>query len=342
MAVGSAARLYLLAEERRGEFDALRADRALTEIRETLGGDGAAVAVHAYHAADCDLRGLADAIETASLFGTRTLVVVRGAETLSERAQERLTEAIERQAPQVTVVVVARGADMRRRFFARCRERGQRVAVDHPRPAEMRGWVDELARARGRALEDDARDLLIEVVGRDLLAVASELDKLAAAVAQSRRITSEDVRRVTVAAREHGNFEVTDAVCARDAARATRLLAETLDRGGQPIALIGAMAAALRPVLAGAELVARGRSVEEAARELGILPYQRRVFQVGARSYRPGELRRALLRLAQVDVMSKTGVGDPRALIEDFVLDVCRGSTERAAGKQEPVDARGR
>ena len=341
MAARAAAQLYLLAEERRGEFDAYRAERALKEVHEGLEGDGSAVAVHTYHAADCDVMALADAIETASLFGSRTLVVVRGGETLSERAQERLTEAIDRQAPQVTVVVVARGADMRRRFFARCRERGQRIAVDHPRLAEMRGWLDELARERGRTLEDDARDLLIEIVGRDLLTVASELDKLAAAVPRGRRVTADDVRRVTVPAREHGNFEVTDAVCTRDAARATRLLAETLDRGGQPIALIGAMAAALRPVLAGAQLVARGRSVDDAARELGILPYQRRVFQAGARAYRPRELRRALVRLSQVDVMSKTGVGDPRALLEDFVLDVCVGSADGSPRRPLPLDAGG-
>lgn len=334
-----AARLYLLAEERRGEFDALRADRALVEIRRALEAGGVSVAVHTYHAADCDVTALAEAMETASLFGSRTLVVVRGAEAFPERAQDRLVEAIERQAPHVTVVVVARGADMRRRFFARCRQLGERVPVDHPRPAEMRGWVDALARERGLALEEEARDLLIETVGRELLVVASELDKLTAAVPARRRVTCDDVRHVAAAAREHGNFEVADAICARDAAGATRLLAEALDRGGQPIALIGALAAAFRPVLAGAELVARGRRLEEAARAVGILPYQRRVFELGARSYRPRELKRALLRLAEVDVMSKTGVGDPRALLEEFVIDLCRRSAENVRGRRAPAGA---
>jgi len=319
--VARPAALYLLAEERRGEFDGWRADRALAELRRNLEGAGS-LAVHGYHAADCDVAGLADAIETPSLFGARTLVIVRGVESLSEQAQERLTAALERQAPQVTVAVVARGADMRRRFFSRCRELAVRLPVDHPRSGEMHGFADAFARERERRLADDARELLLECVGRDLLLLASELDKLAAAVPAGRPIEAEDVRCITASGREHGNFEVADALCARDAAAATRLLAAALDEGAQPIALIGAIAASLKPVLAGTELVARGRSVDEALRELAVAPYQRTACQRGLRSYRPAELRRALSRLADIDLASKSG-SDGRALLEHWVLRLC-------------------
>jgi DNA polymerase-3 subunit delta len=320
---GAAAPVHLLTEERRGAFDAYRADRALAEIRRALEAAGAAVAVHGYHAADCDAAAVAEALETPSLFGARTLVVLRGAEALDERAQERLVGALERQAPQVVLAVVARGADMRRRFFARCRDLGRVVPVDHPRPGELPAFADRLARERGRRLDADARALLVESVGADLAVLAGELDKLAAAVPESRAIGIADVARVTAAARAHGNFEVADAVCARDAAGATRLLAQTLDEGAQPIALVGALASSLRPVLAGAELVARGQGPEQAARALGVAPYQRRAFLRGVQAYRPRELRRALGRLAEIDVASKTGAGDARALLEEWVLRVC-------------------
>jgi DNA polymerase-3 subunit delta len=295
----------------------------LVDIRRTLERQGS-VAVHGYHAGQCDPLALADAIETPSLFGARTLLVVRGVESLDERNQERLTASLDRQAPQVTLAIVARGADMRRRFFARCRELATRVPVDHPRPAEMRGFADAFARERGRELADDARELLLECVGRDLLLLASELDKLAAAVCD-RTIVVEQVRRVSAPGREHGNFEVADALCARDAAAATRLLACALDEGAQPIALIGALAASLKPLVAGAELVARGRSVDEALRELAVAPYQRFACQRGLRVYRAGELRRAFAELADIDLASKTG-GDARALLELWMIRVCAGS----------------
>ncbi len=301
----------------------MRADRALADLRAALEREPGGVAVLAYHGADCDPDTVADAIETPSLFATRTLVVVRGAEALAERSHERLIRAFERQAPQVTVAIVARGADQRRRLFARCREIGRMVPVDHPRLGEMPAWADRLARERGRRLSEDGRAVLLECVGRDLLVLASELDKLAAAVTADRPISSEDVLRVSAPGREHGTFEMTDAVCARDAARASRLLAHALDEGAQPIALVGALAATLKPALAGAELVARGGRLEDAERAVGVNPYQRRPFQHAVRAYGARALRRALMRLADIDLAIKTGTGDGRALLEEWLLRVC-------------------
>ena len=194
-------------------------------------------------------------------------------------------------------------------------------------------WADRFARERGRRLDGEARALLLECVGRDLLLLASELDKLAAAVPDTRAIGAGDVQRVSAPGREHGTFEMTDAVCARDAEAASRLLAHALDEGAQPIALIGALAATLKPVLAIGELVARGRRPDEAERAIGLNPYQRRAVQQGVRAYRPGELRRALLRLAEIDLAIKTGTGDGRAMLEDWLLRLCvrRVATRRAA-----------
>lgn len=330
----AAAPLYVLMEERRGEFDGLRADWALADIRRGLEREQGGVAVLGYHGADCNPDAVADAIETPSLFGTRTLLVLRGAEALGERAQERVARALDRQAPQVTVAIVARGADQRRRLFARVRELGQRVPVDHPRAGEMADWADRFARDRARRLDDDARALLLDCVGRDLLVLASELDKLASAVPEDRSITAADVLRVSAPGREHGTFEMTDAVCAGDAPRASRLLAHALDEGAQPIALIGALAATLKPILAGAELIGRGRRPDEAERAVGLNPYQRRAFQQGIRAYRAPELRRALLRLADIDLAIKTGTGDGRAMLEAWLLRLCAG--RRGGARRRP------
>ena len=333
MAAAGGARLYLLAEERRGEFDGYRADRALAEIRRTLESEHGAIGTLGYHAADCDIDAAADAIETPSLFGARTLVILRGAEVLGERAQERLAQALERQAPQVTLAIVARGADMRRRFFARCREVARRIPVDHPRAGELRDWAERLSRERGRRLEKEACELLLDCVGRDLLVLASELEKLAAAVPEARAITATDVLRVTAAGRGHGSFEMTDTLCGREAASTARLLAQTLDEGTQPVAVVGAIAASLKPILAGAELVAQGRSVEEAERAVGLNPYQRRAFERGVRAYSPRELRRALIGLADLDVAIKTGAGDGRALLERWLLRLCLGDRRPAGAR---------
>ena len=102
--------------------------------------------------------------------------------------------------------------------------------------------------------------------------------------------------------------------------------------------MIGALAAALKPILAAAELVARGRRPDEAERAIGLNPYQRRAVQQGMRAYRVGELRRAIVRLADIDVAIKTGTGDARAMLEEWVLrlSVRRRGDRRAAATPTP------
>jgi DNA polymerase III delta subunit len=87
--------------------------------------------------------------------------------------------------------------------------------------------------------------------------------------------------------------------------------------------------------VAGAELVARGRSVEEALRELAIAPYQRIACQRGLRAYRPAELRRAFSELADIDLASKTG-GDGRALLELWMIRVCGGGSRARGAAGQP------
>jgi DNA polymerase-3 subunit delta len=214
------------------------------------------------------------------------------------------------------------------------------VAVDHPRIGEMRQWADAFAKERRRRLDDDARTFLVDCVGRDLLLLASELDKLAAAVPEGRPVLLDDVARVTASGREHGNFEITDALCARDGAAAMRALALALDEGAAAIAIVGAIAATLKNVLAGADLVARGRTVPEAERELAVHPYQRRTFEAALRVHRAPALRRALVRLAEIDLASKSGMGDARAMLEDWVLALCAPRV-RARGGRAAADQAG-
>ena len=62
----------------------------------------------------------------------------------------------------MTVAFVARGADQRRRLFARVRELGRKVPVDHPRLGEMPEWAERFARERGHRMAEDARAVLLE------------------------------------------------------------------------------------------------------------------------------------------------------------------------------------
>ena len=76
----------------------------------------------------------------------------------------------------------------------------------------------------------------------------------------------------------------------------------------------------------------------EFQRAIGLNPYQRRAVQQGMRAYRVGELRRALIRLADIDVAIKTGTGDGRTMLEEWLVRVVvrRGGDRRATATPAP------
>ena len=102
-------------------------------------------------------------------------------------------------------------------------------------------------------------------------------------------------------------------------------------RGAAPIAIIGALAASLKPLVAGAELVARGRSVDEALRELAVAPYQR--VRVPARATRLSPARSCVAPTASspTSISRARAAATARALLELWTLRVCVGAPIAAA-----------
>jgi DNA polymerase III, delta subunit len=120
---------------------------------------------------------------TPSLFAAQNLVVLRSVERLKAAERERLAaEAELRDATQPLVVCAHGRVDMTQKFFALCAKKGFVAEFRPPFANRMPGWAQRLARERGARLSEEAAQLLADLVGPDLLALAGEIDKLVAFV----------------------------------------------------------------------------------------------------------------------------------------------------------------
>lgn len=120
---------------------------------------------------------------------------------------------------------------------------------------EVARWVLERAALHGIQLERTAAEALSELVGANLWALSSELDKLAQ-YAAGRPITVADVRALTPAAREAGMFDLVDAAVEGRTPVALRLLRQMLEEGSESPQLILVMIARqLRSLVRAAELI---------------------------------------------------------------------------------------
>ena len=107
---------------------------------------------------------------------------------------------------------------------------------------EVAGWLRERARERAVEIEPQAVEELVDLVGANLWALSSEVEKLGR-YASGRSVTVDDVRLLTPQAREESIFGVVDAVMEGRAAPALLLIRRMLAEGSETAQRIQAMIA---------------------------------------------------------------------------------------------------
>ena len=100
-------------------------------------------------------------------------------------------------------------------------------------------WAIETANAEDVKLDSDAARELVDSLGGDMMMVANELEKLILFVGDKKRITLGDVETLVLAAKQRSFYELTDAISARDRARALGVLDAILSTGDGDEAAIG-------------------------------------------------------------------------------------------------------
>ncbi len=121
-------------------------------------------------------------------------------------------------------------------------------------------------------------------------------------------------------------FDLTDALGARDAAKAFDALRRLLRRQHAATVLVSSMARHFVRLLEVRALLDAGTPAGAVPKRLGGSPYYIRKLTEQAQRFSDGELRGALGRLQRTDIQLR-GSGYPdRVLLERLVLDLCRTS----------------
>ena len=114
------------------------------------------------------------------------------------------------------------------------------------------------------------------------------------------------------------------AVGKRDLGAALRLLADVYDPRDRGLPLLGALAWSIRQISKYVVAVASGASQDEAAKRAGVFqPYRARELAQTARAFRPKELERWHLVLAETDVALKRSRRPADAILEDMLARLC-------------------
>ena len=205
--------------------------------------------------------------------------------------------------------------------------------------ADALKWIAAEAKRREVVVDQDAARELADALGADMMLIASEMEKLVLYAGAKRHVTLGDVETMVLAAKQRSLYELTDAISAKDRARALSLLHGLLNAsdGGEDSAIghLYMLARTFRQMLVILEKNVRdSRAIWQALWQgFRMPPFAAEDVIRQARRYKSRrELMRALRLIARADLELRSQPADKRLVLERLVLELAGEAKAGAVG----------
>lgn len=268
-----------------------------------------------------DVSSVVAAARSRPMFAPRRVVLVRDIGAL-QGEPEPLSAYAKQPPPDSFLLVRAPELDRRRRLHKTLIGAGTVLTFSLSGLANTHKLLEiliRLAGERGLTIDRGAAQFLIEVCGTDLYRLSTELDKLRSwlGVEQHGKVTLQAVQEVCAGSGMMSGWELADAVLMRDPAAAAVAARRLVERGDEPIRILGGLASRARAMLQAKAMLQRGLRGREVIDGARAWAFREKLFD-GLERYTLSELMRFPALLLQADRTLKSRSIDPRAVLESL------------------------
>jgi DNA polymerase III delta subunit len=265
------------------------------------------------------LEPIVPALQSGSLFGGSSGLLVVDAQNLQKAEAEVIAELVEVADPDaVTAVFLTAGAILSP-LAKILKERGESISVKKMRERDATRWLGEAAKERRLRIEPEAVTVLVRHFGSDVAALGQALDQLAV---DGQTVTAEAVEGRFVNRPDEPMWLLADAISDGKEGEALRRLADFLEHG-HPLVVLSFLEGEVRK----RSLAAIAPDVDTYADWVGgsaqTYPVKK-VWEQRSRT-RSESLRRSLDALARADLQIKTAPEEThRVTLERLTVAMCR------------------
>ncbi len=205
-----------------------------------------------------------------------------------------------------TVLALLADATVKARALVEaCEKAGQVLAYEVPKPRDPSGWVRSEFERLGVSPDADAAKALVEIVGDDVTALATEIEKMVVWAGDD-PIGRREVERLAAPTSETFVWALTDAWGNRDVVGVLAACESLLERRTkEPFAIASALGSHVGRVRVAQTLAAEGLGSAAVAKCLRMKEYPARKALGHAKNYTREELDDAVVRLAALDAALK-------------------------------------
>ncbi len=231
------------------------------------------------------------------------LVIVEDVERWKKQDEEAVAAYLARPVESAVLALVA-GELKGSSLPGLCAKAGEVLAFEVPRPRDLPSWVRAQFERVGLEADGEAARALVEIVGDDATALATEVEKLAA-WAGGETIGRREVELLAAPAQEASAWAIMDAWGGRDLPGALTACQTDLERGADPFVIAMRLSSQVALVRQAQALGEEGLGVKDIAKRLRKHEFRVRKALGHAENYTRDELDEAVIRLASLDAALK-------------------------------------
>jgi DNA polymerase-3 subunit delta len=260
------------------------------------------------------------AAEEKPMMGRR-VVRIRNFSKIREADEDILIHYLSNPMPTTVMIFSADELDKRKKSSKVLLEVCTVVEFPPLKDAEAKAWAKSRLKELNVSADDQLVSELIRLIGTDVQTLASELEKLASAAANTGRITPDLVDELIGRSRELSNFELGDHLLAGNRKKALETLHRLLEDGAEPVMLVGLIAGNYHRLALGKHLLTRGGR-EEVFRNISLPPFKRDSYISTLQRSSAAKIARGIQLTAAADLAIKTSQATPRLQLELLVCEL--------------------
>lgn len=261
------------------------------------------------------------AAEQLPMMSDMRVVRIRDFAKLREADEDVLIHYLSNPSPSTVMIFTADELDKRKKSSKVLLDVCTVVEFPPLKDLEAKTWARNRLKELKIAADDQVLSELIRLIGTGVQTLSNELDKLASAAADSKRITPDLVDELIGRSRELSNFELGDHLLAGNRKRALETLHRLLEDGAEPVMLVGLIAGNYHRLALGKHLLARGGR-EEVFRNISLPPFKRDSYISTLQRSDTKKIARGIQLTAAADLAIKTSQATPRLQLELLVCEL--------------------
>jgi DNA polymerase-3 subunit delta len=177
------------------------------------------------YGADTDIANIINAAKRYPMMSEYQVVIVKEAQNVKD--MESLVYYVQKPLPSTILVICHKHGtlDKRKKLAATIEKVGVLFESKKIKDTQLSGFKTSFLKRKSVDIEPKAAEMMAEFVGTDLSRMAGELEKLVLTLpAGQMRITPEQIERNIGISKDYNNFELKNAIIARDVLKANKII----------------------------------------------------------------------------------------------------------------------